>query len=92
MKVSTDNLNVLFLQINKAIEETADKAATSLINHSADELINYPPIGGLNELESESLKTIKTDDNLKSGLRKVIADSCAFVVFDILANIDGVSE
>jgi hypothetical protein len=92
MKVSTDNLNVLFLQIHKAIEETADKAATSLTNHSADELISYPPNGGLNEIESESLKTIKTDDNVKSGLRKVIADSCATVVFDILANIDGVSD
>ena len=92
MKVSTDNLNVLFLQIHKVIEETADNVATSLTNHSAADSISYPPNGGLTELEIESLNTIKSDDNLKSGLRKVIADSCAFVVFDLLSNIDGVSD
>lgn len=92
MKLSIDNLNVLFLQIHKAIEETADRAATSLIDHSADDLISYPPNGGLSEGESKALKAIKTDDNVLSGLRKVIADSCATVFFDILSNIDGVSD
>ena len=92
MKISTDNLNVLFLQIHKVIEETADKAANSLINHSSADLISYPPNGGLNELEIESLNTINRDDHVKSGLRKVIADACATVVFDMLANIDGVSD
>ena len=92
MKVSTDNLNVLFLQIHKTIEETADKVATSLTDHSTADLISYPPNGGLSELEIESLNTINRDDHVKSGLRKIIADSCATVVFDILANIDGVSD
>lgn len=92
MKVSTDNLDVLFLQIHKVIEETADKVATSLTDHSAADLISYPPNGGLTELEIESLKTIKSDDVVKSGLRKIIADSCGHVVFAILSDIDGVSD
>ena len=90
MTVSTDNLNILFLQIHKTIEETADRVAASLTNHSADDLISYPPNGGLTESENESLRTIGTDKHLASGLRKIIADSCATVIFDILANIDDV--
>lgn len=92
MKLSTENLDVLFLQIHKTIEETADKVATGLVDHSSADLISYPPNGGLTESEINSLKTIKTDDNIKSGLRKIIADSCATVVFDILSNIDGVTD
>jgi hypothetical protein len=92
MTVSTDNLNTLFLQLHKTIEETADRVATSLTNHSVDDIISYPPNGGLNDLEIESLKTIGTDTNLKNGLRKIIADSCATVLANILVLIDDVGD
>jgi hypothetical protein len=92
MKVSAENLDVLFLQIHRKIEETADKVATGLMNHSSANLINYPPNGGLTESELNALKTIQADDHVKSGLRKIIADSCAAVVLDILSNIDGVTD
>jgi hypothetical protein len=92
MTVSTDNLNTLFLQLHKTIDETADRVATSLTNHSADDLINYPPNGGLNDLEIESLQTIGTDENLKNGLRKIIADSCATVLVNMLVLIDDVGD
>ena len=92
MKVSTDNLDILFLQFHKSIEETADNVAKTLIKHSSAELISYPPNGGLTDAEIESLSSISTDDNMKRGLRKVIANSCARVIFDMLACIDGVRE
>lgn len=92
MTVSTDNLNTLFLQLHKTIEETADRVATSLTNHSANDIISYPPNGGLNDLENEALKSFGPDENLKSGLRKIIADSCVTVLFDLFAIIDDVRD
>ena len=91
MKLSDNNLKTILIHIHKRIEETADNSVEQLIQNNFG-TISYPPNGGLTEKEIEGLKKLKIDDDARSGLRKVIADSSAFIIFDFLSIVDRVAE
>ena len=81
---------MLFLQ--QKIEENAEYIAEELDKGNSTDFLTYPPNGGLTEVEKSSLKKLKNNPNLKSALRKILADNSAGVLFELLNIIDGTSD
>ena len=81
---------MLFLQ--QKIEENAEYIADELDKGNNTDFLTYPPNGGLTEKESLSLEKLKSDPNLKSALRKILADNSAGVLFELLNVIDGTAD
>jgi hypothetical protein len=92
MELSEENRKTLLLSVHKGIEESADEAATMILQGRLSQLINYPPNGGFVEQEKIALMQLKGDENLKSALRKVIASSVATAFFDFFNLLDGTAD
>jgi hypothetical protein len=92
MGLSTENRTTLLIHLHKSIEEAANTNANHIINGRLNQLINYPPNGGLTDDEIGALKKLKGDEYLKSALRKVLASTTADVFFDIFNIIDGTAD
>jgi hypothetical protein len=89
MKLSPANKTTLFIHLHKSIEEAATETANHIIQGRYNDLINYPPNGGLTENEIRSLEELRGKEDLKSALRKILASTTADVFFDIFNIIDG---
>jgi hypothetical protein len=74
MGLSTENRTTLLIHLHKSIEEAANTNANHIINGRLNQLINYPPNGGL------------TDDEI-GALRKLIPPSGSGVVRSFSNNI-----
>jgi len=92
MKLSEHNINTLMLFLQQKIEENAEYIADELDKGNNTDFLTYPPNGGLTEKESLSLEKLKSDPNLKSALRKILADNSAGVLFELLNVIDGTAD
>lgn len=86
MRLSTENKTTLLIHLHKSIEETANTNANNLFHGRLNQLINYPPNGGLTDNELKALEELRGKEDLKSALRKVLASTTADVFFDIQHN------
>ena len=89
MKLSEENKMSLLVSIHQLIEERANHTINDIENQRINQVINYPPNGGLTELEKSELLKLNLSPNLKSALRKVLASSTSDVFFSFLNILDG---
>ncbi|WP_295668718.1 hypothetical protein [uncultured Mucilaginibacter sp.] len=89
MELSENNAIALLLDLNEDIEEYADCAVKNVIVDKNFEYLNYPPNCGFSDLEKEELHKLDNNPHLKNALRKIIADSSAGVIFNMLNLLDG---
>lgn len=80
---------MLFLQ--QKVEENADYISDKLEKGNTKETLTYPPNGGFTEKEIFSLEKLKNDTNLKSAIRKILADNSVSVLYELLNIVDGIS-
>lgn len=92
MPLSESNRYTLLLEVHRLIEEGAAYTAQQLLEGNGDEVISYPPNGGLSEDESNALKALKGNDVLESALRKVVASATADGFFSFFSIVDGVTD
>jgi hypothetical protein len=92
MKLSENNSKTLMLSLHQKIEKYATDTSKNLNNGEIKDLLVYPPNCGFNEKEIQSLNKIKDDPNLKSALRKILADNTAGVLFELMNLIDGTTD
>lgn len=92
MNLSDKNRKILLTSLHQAIEENANHIANHVFYGRENQLINYPPNGGLTEREKEAIKELQGDEDLKSALRKILASNTADVFFHIFNIIDGTSD
>ncbi|MEP7129387.1 MAG: hypothetical protein ABI729_10985 [Chitinophagales bacterium] len=92
MKLSEHNNKTLMLAIHKLIEGYADDLSDKLEKGNLNDFLIYPPNCGFTNNEQGALLKLKSDSDLKSGLRKVIASSSACVIFDLFSIIDGTAD
>lgn len=92
MKASEHNIETLMISLHKKIEEYSDFLTTQIENGKPIEHVNYPPNNGFSEKEIKSLQELSSKEDLKSALRKLVADSMAGVLFDFFNFIDGTSD
>ena len=89
MELSENNAIALLLDLNQDIEEYADYAVKNVIVDKNLEYLNYPPNCGFSDLEKAELNKLDNNPHLKNALRKIIADSSAGVIFNMLNLLDG---
>ncbi len=65
MNLSEENRKTLLAHLHNSIEETANAITNDINNGRINELIDYPPNGGLTEEEKESLKSLRDNGPLK---------------------------
>ncbi len=92
MKLSDNNRKTLMLNLHQKIEEYAEQTSDNLDVGKTENLLVYPPNCGLTENEILSLEKLQSDPNLKSALRKILADNSAGVLFDLMNLVDGTTE
>jgi len=92
MGLSTENKSTFLIQLHKSIEDFANNNANHIFQGRLNQLITYPPNGGLTKEESDSLEQLKGKEGLKSALRKIFASTTADVFFDIFNIIDGTAD
>ncbi|WP_431127612.1 hypothetical protein [Flagellimonas flava] len=89
MELSERNAKILMLDIHQDIEEYANATVEQILDNKEFDFLPYPPNGGLTENEICALKKLENNPDLKSGLRKIIADNTAGVLFNLFNLIDG---
>lgn len=92
MKLSDENRDIFLTNAHAIIEDEANFSASKIEFGKINQLIDYPPNGGLTDDENKEILKLKGNPILKSALRKVIASSSASVFFSILNVIDGTSS
>lgn len=92
MNLSEKNRTTLLTHLHKTIEEAANYLANQINNGQTNELINYPPNGGLTEQEKKSLEQLASNDILRDALRKLFASNSAAVIFELFSVIDGTGD
>ena len=80
--------DALFLEIHKAIEESAQSVVSQLQSSG----LSYPPGAELTPDEMAALSSLTLSEAAKSGLRKVVADACAYPLFHFFTLLDGVAD
>lgn len=90
MKLSKNNMKRLMIEMNRAIDEITESVSKSIV--SGNYRTDYPPNGGLTKDEEEVLLKIKVIPNVESTLRKIIADSAAYPLFELFCLIDQVTD
>ena len=89
MKLSNKNAKALLVDLNQDIEEYAEYSVRSILDDKNFEFLSYPPNSGFTDPEKAELGKLSNNEHLKNVLRKVIADSSAGVIFDMLNVFDG---
>ena len=89
MKLSNPNTIALLLDLNQDIEEYAEATVKNIIEDKNFDFLTYPPNNGLTDLEKAELNKLDNNEHLKNGLRKVIADNSAGIIFNMLNLLDG---
>ena len=91
MNLSEENAKAILLDIHEDISDFADNSLSIIFDNNNNSL-TYPPGVDLTADEIEALNKINSSDNLRSALKKILADNAAGVVFNLLNNIDGTSD
>jgi hypothetical protein len=92
MTLSDHNNKTLMLALHQKIEEHADYIAKKLHDSDLSDLLTYPPGSEMTKDELLSLKALSNDKNIKSGIKKILADNAAGIIFELLNYIDGTSD
>lgn len=92
MELSNRNAIALLLDLNQDIEEYAEITVKNIIEDKNFDFLTYPPNNGLTDLEKAELNKLNNNENLKSALRKVIADNSAGIIFSMLNLLDGTTS
>jgi hypothetical protein len=92
MQLSEENKRTLLINLHKSIEEAASTTANNVFHGRSNQLVNYPPNGGLTENEIRAIEDLKGNEDLKSALRKLFASTASDVLFDFFNIIDGTSD
>ena len=80
------------MHLHKSIEEQANHAANHILHGRPEQLILYPPNGGLTTEEMQAIGSLAGNETLRDALRKAIASSTADVLFGLLNIIDGTGD
>lgn len=80
--------DALFYEIHKAIEESAE----SVVSPLQDLTLAYPPGAELSKEEKDALSDLRFSQQAKSGLKKIVADACAYPLFHFFSLLDGVTD
>lgn len=89
MELSEKNAMILMIDIHQDIEEFADYSVTKLLDDKQMDFIVYPPNCELSNAEIKALNELGNDPDLKSGLKKIMANNSAEVLFSLFNIIDG---
>jgi len=89
MELSNQNAIALLLDLNQDVEEYAEATVKNIIEDKNFDVLTYPPSNGLTDLEKAELNKLDNNEDLKSALRKVIADNSAGIIFNMLNLLDG---
>lgn len=92
MPLSNKNAVTLLVDINQDIEEYAELTVKNIIEDKNFDELFYPPNHGLTDPEKAELSKLSNNEQLKNALRKVIADTTAGVIFNMLNILDGTTE
>lgn len=92
MKLSEENRRILLINLHQIIAEYANTTADHLLHKKIDQLINYPPNGGLTDEEAGELAKLAGNEQLRSALSKILASNSAEVIFSLLNFIDGTTD
>jgi hypothetical protein len=82
--------HALFNELHRSIEQSATVTVEQLMAGSPD--LSYPPNHGLTAEEEAALATIDKTPAMASALRKLIADSAAAPIFELLCLVEGVTD
>ena len=82
--------DALFMDVHRAIEESARKAASAVCDSRVD--LNYPPGVSLSSREESAIASVQGSPDLESALRKVIANAASSPLFRLFCLIDGVGD
>ena len=77
----------LFKEIHKAIAESEES-----IGQLDSSGISYPPGVELTPDEAQALSELQLSDSAKSGLKKLVADGCAYPIFHFFSLLDAVTD
>jgi len=75
--------------LHRAIEKYAESTVSMLVDHKDDDRLFYPPGAKLSSDEIEAIRSFVGSEHLKTGLRKILADNGAGIVFHLFNLIDG---
>jgi hypothetical protein len=92
MTLSKENALALMLDIHQDIEEYSEAAVKNIIEEKKFDFVHYPPNGGLTESERTELNKLENNEDLKSALRKLLANNASGIVFNMLSLFDGITE
>ena len=79
--------DALFNEIHKAIAKSAES-----VGQFDASGISYPPSVELTPDEAQALSAIQLSDSAKSGLKKLVADACAYPLFHFFSLLDAASD
>ena len=89
MQLSQKNALALLLDLNQDVEEYAEAAVKDIIEDKNFYKLMYPPNNGFTQEEQMELDKLDNNEHLKNALRKIIADSSAGIIFNMLNLLDG---
>lgn len=89
MILSEKNANILMQDLHRAIDNYAESTVSMLVDIKDDDSLFYPPGSKLSTDEMEALRSISDTEHLESGLRKILVDNGAGIVFHLFNLIDG---
>jgi hypothetical protein len=84
--------NALLIEVNREIEEQADRLARGLAQGGELPTLIYPPNGGFTEPEQEAVLGLLVSEEAVSGLRKLVANACAGPLSWLFALLDGIAD
>jgi len=79
--------DALFIEIHKAIEESAESVAQLQTSH-----LSYPPGVELTPEETAALQTLNLSAVARSALRRLAANACSYPLFQFFCLLDGVAD
>ena len=92
MELSKTNALALLLDLNQDIDEYSETTVKNIIEVKNFDFLSYPPNHGLTDLEKQELIKLENNEHLKNALRKIIADTSAGIIFNLLNLLDGTSS
>lgn len=88
--LTPEQMNVIFHYIHSTIAEISEKTARRIPPDSSE--ILYPPNINLTVEEIVALNNLMLNESARSGLRKLISEACATVMFRFFELADGVAD
>jgi hypothetical protein len=92
MQLSVHNQKTLMIHIHNSIQELSARTCDHIFRGETEELINYPPNGGLTKEEIASLEILKNNEPIKSALEKIVKANNADLLFALFNIIDGTAD